>query len=325
MLFILAANHEWAVLHEESPKNIAYFYHEEFISLFNHTSTFKQESDYPITTQYINSLKELAKEPVLSFAEKDKLPLASVIYLQSGCNPPSDRDAYIFELMKYIKVDSYGACLNNKELPEHLKSPLTMHDDALREFVGQYKFALTFENAICDDYITEKLWRPLAAGAVPVYKGAPNVRHWLPDNSSVILVDDFKSPQDLARHLNEIASNEREYNKYLDFKRSGIRNQKLLTTLKTREWGVNDFSKISFVTGFECFICNRMHKNRKALTAGRDRLQFIASSKHYGCPKPRVYDYASPPRTEYWERDSWLVEYDEAKHQAKYLRSVVFK
>ena len=322
---VLVAEHEWAVLHEESPKNVAFFYHEEFISLFNHTATFKQDSDYPITTQYVNSIEEVVKKPVLSFTDKDKLGLAPAIYLQSGCNPPSDRDAYVNELMKYMPVDSYGACLNNKKMPEHLQSPLTMHDDALREFVGKYKFALTFENAVCNDYITEKLWRPIAAGTVPIYKGAPNIRQWLPDNNSVILVDDFKNPKDLADYLIYLASHEGEYNKYLSFKKTGITNGKLLKRLRQRDWGVNDFSKMSFVTGFECFICDRVHKSRKILKERGERLKFVANKKHYGCPKPQTYNFASPPNTEDWERETWQMEYDEAKNQADKIRDMVIK
>ncbi len=222
MILLILDSHEWAILHEESPKNNLLFHHEEFIKLFNHTCTFRQHSDYPITTQYLSSLAEIQRKPVMDFTQKTSLNLSSTIFLQSGCNPPSDRDAYIHELMKYLKVDSYGACLKNKELPAHLKSPLTMHDDSLRDFVGQYKFALTFENAICDDYITEKLWRPLASGAIPVYKGAPNILEWLPEKKSVILVDDFKNPQELAKYLDFLAKNETEYNKYLSFKDQGI-------------------------------------------------------------------------------------------------------
>ena len=43
--------------------------------------------------------------------------LAPVVYVQSSCDAPSDRDSYVTELMKFIKIDSYGKCLNNKQLP----------------------------------------------------------------------------------------------------------------------------------------------------------------------------------------------------------------
>lgn len=58
-----------------------------------------------------------------------------------------------------------------------LRKPMeTMLSRELIKFVAQYKFSLSFENAECEDYITEKLWRPLIAGSVPVYIGSPSVR-----------------------------------------------------------------------------------------------------------------------------------------------------
>ena len=39
----------------------------------------------------------------------------------------------------------------------------------------QYLFTIAIENSLEYDYVTEKLWQPLAAGSVPIYLGAPNV------------------------------------------------------------------------------------------------------------------------------------------------------
>lgn len=53
-------NQIWALKHEESPKNNDYmFSHEEVISLFNYTSTFKRQSDYPLSTQHLPNLDYL--------------------------------------------------------------------------------------------------------------------------------------------------------------------------------------------------------------------------------------------------------------------------
>jgi len=51
-----------------------------------------------------------------------------------------------------------------------------LDSDEFFHFVARYKFTLSFENAVCDDYITEKLWRPLVVGSVPIYMGSPSVR-----------------------------------------------------------------------------------------------------------------------------------------------------
>lgn len=44
------------------------------------------------------------------------------------------------------------------------------------ELVSKYKFAIAMENGVCNDYITEKLWRPLAVGTVPITYGTPNLQ-----------------------------------------------------------------------------------------------------------------------------------------------------
>jgi alpha-1,3-fucosyltransferase 10 len=44
--------------------------------------------------------------------------LAPVLYIHSDCSTPLERDAYATELMKYIPIDSYGKCIQNRHLPE---------------------------------------------------------------------------------------------------------------------------------------------------------------------------------------------------------------
>ena len=61
--------------------------------------------------------------------------------------------------MKFIQIDSYGLCLHNKNLPPHLREPQKMKDAEFLHILAKYKFVLAIENAVCDDYITEKLWK----------------------------------------------------------------------------------------------------------------------------------------------------------------------
>jgi len=44
--------------------------------------------------------------------------IAPVLYIQSDCDTASNRDRYVLELMKHIRIDSYGTCLNNAQLNE---------------------------------------------------------------------------------------------------------------------------------------------------------------------------------------------------------------
>lgn len=258
-------HHDWALFHEESPKNNYKLFQRPAITLFNHTATFKRHSHLPLTTQYLESIEALKSlRHTISLQEKNSLrkKLAPLVYVQSDCDPPSDRDSYVKELMAYIEVDSYGACLHNRELPEHLQNPASMDSESFHKILAQYKFALAFENAVCEDYITEKLWRPLMLGVVPVYYGSPSIADWLPSNKSAVLVTGFAHPKDLARYIKALDSDDREYEAYLAWKtKDGISNQHLLVAIKDRTWGVQDIMKDNYIDAFECMVCNKVWEN----------------------------------------------------------------
>lgn len=97
----------WALFHEESPMNNYLLSHGVGIRLFNYTATFSRESDYPLTLQWLPSLDYLLTPSAVSLEEKNRwrrAGLAPVLYMQSHCDVPSDRDRYVQELMKYIQV-----------------------------------------------------------------------------------------------------------------------------------------------------------------------------------------------------------------------------
>ena len=286
-----ARHHLWAILHEESPKNNWVLAQNDGISLFNFTSTFSRNSSYPLTSQYLHTVRVLSEPQRVATADKSKDGLGLVIYLQSDCNPPSDRDSYVEELMKYVKVDSYGRCLHNKELPESLLDPLTFADEDVLDIVAQYKFAIAFENAVCHDYITEKYWRPLYSGTVPIVRGSPTVSEWAPDlNRSIIVAEDFAGPKELAEFVQYLDENNEEYDKYLEWKRSGVSNQMLLDHMSSREWSVDNNGKndsaINFIDGFECYICDQLHLRRTQAHSGAPLPSVVADSSHFDCPVP---------------------------------------
>ena len=272
--------HLWIILQEESPKNNWLLAFQDGISLFNYTSTPSRYSNYPLTTQYLPGMDYLMSRKPVPTRYKSKDGLAAIMYLQSDCNPPSDRDSYVQELMKYIKVDSYGSCLHNKDLPKRLVDPMTMDDNDLLDIQAKYKFSLAFENAICHDYITEKLWRPFSVGSVPIIRGSPTVKDWLPHDKSAIVVDDFASPKELAKFIKELDEDDAKYEEYLSWKYSGVTNQRLLKHLDEREWG--DEKHISSVDTFECAICDFVH-TRKEMERKGEVFISVASTEHYQC------------------------------------------
>lgn len=193
-------------------------------------------------------------------------------------------------------MDSYGQCLNNKPLPERLEdtSTATGEDAEFMSFVARYKFHLAMENGLCTDYMTEKLWRPLHQGCVPVYRGSPSVADWLPSERSAILVDDFASPRELAQYLKALDGDDAEYARFLEYKLPGrVTNIRLLEAMRDREWGVNDMSRPNYLNGFECFVCDRENERLVATRAHRRAPKKnplpparMANSSHMGCPLP---------------------------------------
>ncbi|KAJ8878661.1 hypothetical protein PR048_019244 [Dryococelus australis] len=340
----------WALLHEESPKNLPTLSHEAMLSLFNYSSTFSRHSDVPLTLQYLDSFELLTtKKYFVSTVEKDMLveDLAPVLYIQSSCSAPSGRDSYVLELQKHIRIDSYGKCLQNKKLPEIIANHSEDQDsDDFLKFVARYKFTLALENAICEDYITEKLWRPLVVGSVPIYMGSPSIRgemdlwkipvpyavpaelvllvwggfcqvivallmDWLPNENSAILISDFRSPRDLAEHLEELNANATAYERHLRHKlgRGGgrVENQRLLSALESRPPGPN-WSR--YVKHFECLVCKRLHcVVRHSTTVG---------IRQYNCPEP-----VSPLSGQPDDHSLWNEVWRTGRCEAEVARSFV--
>ncbi|XP_055852997.1 alpha-(1,3)-fucosyltransferase B [Episyrphus balteatus] len=272
-------HHLWALFHEESPKNVPFIQSAKILKHFNITSTFSRHSNFPLTTQFIQSEKELTdRKYLVAIGTKSLLRetenLAPVAFVQSICDTASGRNEYIKELMKYIDIDSYGKCLHNKDLPKELTGDYlnTIQSEEFYRFFARYKFIIAYENGVCKDYISEKFWRPLIMGNIPIYFGSPTIKDWEPTKKSVIYISDFASPKALAEYLKRLDANDHEYNTYLDHKYSmlhSVTNDLLKATLLER-----DFESDNQFELFECFICNRIHD---------DNFHSIADVGHYDC------------------------------------------
>ncbi|KYN17431.1 Alpha-(1,3)-fucosyltransferase 10 [Trachymyrmex cornetzi] len=312
----------WGLLHEESPRNNPILVHEEALNLFNYSSTFSRLSNVPLTLLDLPGLEELvANSYYMSTKEKSALMhaenLAPVLYIQSDCDTASDRDIYVSELMKHIRIDSYGACVNNAQFDNRLKNNYLdiLSDREFLFFVAKYKFTIAFENAICDDYITEKLWRPLIVGSVPIYYGSPSFKDWLPNNKSAISILDFASPIELAHFVHNLVKNDSAYEEYLSHKLSErenrVTNSKLLRALEKRQTGIpNDFG--NYMEEFECFVCERIQKNSYELEKS------IVTKRQYNCSLPRDPITGEINKSNWWT-EQWNIEKCGAKLLSHYI------
>jgi hypothetical protein len=129
-------------------------------------------------------------------------------FLAGNCNSLNNREDLVRALINTtLRVDSLSSCLNNAESPPGIS--LAKKIDVMHA----YLFHLAFENQNTEDYITEKVWGALEAGTLPVYFGAPNIKENIPANS-VIFVDDYESPQDLAAYLVRLTLDKDLYRSY---------------------------------------------------------------------------------------------------------------
>lgn len=74
------------------------------------------------------------------------------------------------------------------------------------EALGQYTFALCFENMILTGWITEKIFDCFFAGTIPIYWGAPNITDHIPAECFIDMRR-FSNYQDLRAYLISLDAN----------------------------------------------------------------------------------------------------------------------
>ena len=177
---------------------------------FNFTMTYAMSAQVPWVygrcaplspTQHPNYNK------TFNYAAKKKHPVA---WFVSNCRTPSRRETYVKVLSKHIDVHKYG-CGGKYNCPRSKAS------ECNRRLNDDYKFYLSFENSLCRDYVTEKLWKILQINVVPIVLGRANYSAILPPHS-YIDVRDFASPRHLADYLKVLNANDTLYNEYFNWR-----------------------------------------------------------------------------------------------------------
>ena len=207
----------WILLAQENPVYTPVMTNATFMSKFKLLKSYRLDSDFPTP---IYPMPQLT--PPLTFKGKTGVILAAF----SNCEPV--RTEYMRQIMKFVQVDSYGACLRNKyDLVDRYSSANGKNFKQLKtELAKRYKFTLVFFNQDCDYFVDDQLTHALNAGSVPVVMSTDKLDEFLPGNlrHSVIKVRNFKSPEHLADYLKYLNKTEAEYNKYLTWKWNGIGN-----------------------------------------------------------------------------------------------------
>lgn len=156
----------------------------DFDGFFNWTATYKLNSDIPFPYLIVKNKQKEIIGPQSNMRWPDKLPkvdddlsarllnkTATAAWFVSNCYSKSGRDRFVKQLENFLrlyglKVDVYGSC-GDLQCPRHNKESC---NSMLKK---DYFFYMALENTFSEDYVTEKVLRPLQHDTVPiVYGGA---------------------------------------------------------------------------------------------------------------------------------------------------------
>lgn len=177
----------------------------------------------PLYAYYIhnnNFLHKLVNRPVITEIPKK---FCCFIVSNGHCKV---RNKMFDILNSYKRVDSLGKFNNN------CGGPL-LHDywtEEYRNFIGQYKFIICFENTKIAAYSTEKIINPYLASIIPIYWSSHVIKTMFNKDSMVFLEDE--SEISYKKVLNTVIELDNNDEKYLEFV-----NQKNI--INTEYWDKN--------------------------------------------------------------------------------------
>ncbi|CAH8562736.1 unnamed protein product [Schistosoma turkestanicum] len=213
----------WFTLIQESSVHIAMANSLE--NEVNFTISFRLDSTiYSPYGSYEPHIKQHGPETRYPLPSKNfaKNKTKKVAWLVSNCVPKSPRMAYAQELSRYISVDIYGNC-GTLTCPKNYSTD-GLAESCLKIIRENYKFYLSFENSLCTEYITEKLYRnALKNEILPIVMGASIEEYQrVAPPYSFIHVDQFESPAKLADYLKYLDKNDTAYNEYFAWHGHGV-------------------------------------------------------------------------------------------------------
>ncbi|KAI8097198.1 uncharacterized protein BX664DRAFT_258094 [Halteromyces radiatus] len=248
------------------------------------------------------------RQPLAPDFIQSKRTNAPILWIASNCNAWNNRHLYIQELMKYINVDSYGHCLNNKPSPSS--------EEERADLLRQYKFYLAVENSNCDDYVTEKLFDTFMASTVPIVDGPNHYEPYLPNNRSVIRMDAYPDPRKLADYINYLDKNDTAYLEYIaPFRDQTVPEQERLDVDFYAQWG--DRTKFDLTSAW-CGVCHGILPwwqalHNTSMDFQQDQMNYLRADT--SCSPAGKWDYITygPPYLPHW-RPSLPDEFTRPNH-----------
>lgn len=221
-----------------------------FDHFFNWTMSYKMDSDiwwpYGVAVRTPMELRKPNSQWRRVFKKAFNRKTHMVLFLSHKTRVvESRRMEYVNQLAKYIQVDIAG---NDSWVPDW---------KLFQNLWKKYRFVLSFENALCRDYVTEKFWKlGLMHDAIPVVRNGltkEDISKVAPPGS-YINARDFEGPKQLAEYLHKVASNKKLFTSFFEWKKK-----------YTLKFDLREDIRFSFemATGDSmnswCKICEKLH------------------------------------------------------------------
>ena len=219
----------------------------QYANYFNWSMTYRNDADIHL---YYGSFKPKPTNTMINtnltsiIKRNTSLEGPIVAWFVSHCSTVGLRENYIGQLKRHIAIDTYGSCGERKKCPRKPgddNNPLGECHDMLDY---KYKFYLSFESCLCNEYVTEKFFLAISRRTVPIVYGGANYSLIAPSHS-FIDARQFEDPKELADYLLVLDKNDTLYNEYFAWRDnyvvvSGVENMVL--------------------NGF-CNLCRKLHQN----------------------------------------------------------------
>lgn len=131
-------------------------------------------------------------------------------------NPNSvERLDFFRRLSAYKRVDSFGKILNNESSADILSDHIIVDAQRNDRIFYAYKFVICFENSSAKGYITEKLINAIAGGAIPVYRGAPDIGSYF-NLARIINFDTYGTYDRMIERIIQLDGNDDLYEDFIN-------------------------------------------------------------------------------------------------------------
>ena len=195
--------------------------------IFNWTMTYRRDSDFYKPYGQFHQVKPHPEgkeldEYIREFGMKNQhlarlnknISSLQAAWFVSHCATVARREKYVKAMQNHMDVHVYGKCSHgytkrrcgrDKEL------------ECYKMMDKHYKFYLSFENSVCDDYLTEKYFNIFRYNVIPVSYSGGKFTEMSPPHSSINVLD-FTSAKALVKYLKKVDSNDNLFAEYFWWK-----------------------------------------------------------------------------------------------------------